>query len=144
MTGKGKTRLTIKAQAMRELMSASGGRCAILTADHRSRRAPGTGSVLVAHIVGEEDGPRGQSPMTPPGSGGRRQPDFTCAQPTGVKSMPSGTDELNFPVERLRAMKDKDEAKVNDAVTAAIEQDQSVCRRLPDPSTSPFVEQRLP
>ncbi len=79
----------------------------------------------VAHIVGaEEDGPRGVSPMTAEQRAAVENLILMCATHGREVDAPD-TGEANFPVERLRAMKEKHEAKVTEAVTAAIEQDQS-------------------
>jgi hypothetical protein len=124
-SGNGKTRLTIKMQAMRELMFASGGRCA-MTDCGLSLTSPTGGWIgTVAHIVGaEEDGPRGVSPMTAQERAAVDNLILMCATHGREVDAPD-TGEANFPVERLRAMKEKHEAKITEAVTAAIEQELS-------------------
>lgn len=120
-----KTRVTVKTQTMRELMFASGGRCAMT--DCRLPLTSPTGGWIgtVAHIVAaEQDGPRGNSPLTP-----KERAEFSnlmlmCATHGRDVDAPD-TGEANYPVELLTVMKQRHEAKVNEAITAAIEQDQS-------------------
>ncbi|MEU6190783.1 hypothetical protein [Nocardia sp. NPDC047038] len=124
-SGKGKTRLTIKTQAMRELMFKSGGRCAMTDCGLPLTSPTGGWIGTVAHIVGaEEDGPRGASPMTAEERAAVSNLILMCATHGREVDAPD-TGEAKFSVERLRAMKEKHEAKVTEAVTAAIAQDQS-------------------
>ena len=124
-SGKGKARLRIKDQAMRELMFASGGRCAMTDCGLALTSPTGGWIGTVAHIVGaEEDGPRGVSPLTALERAAVDNLILMCATHGREVDAPD-TGEANFPVERLRVMKATHEAKVTEAVTAAIEQDQS-------------------
>lgn len=124
-TGKGKTRQTIKVQAMRELMFGSGGRCA-MTDCGLSLTSPSGGWIgTIAHIVGaEQDGPRGHSQMTPEERAAADNLMLMCAT-HGREVDATDTGEMNYPVDRLRLMKAEHETRVTDAVTAAIEQDRS-------------------
>jgi hypothetical protein len=124
-SGKGPTRLTIKTQTMRELMFASGGRCA-MTDCGLSLTSPTGGWIgTVAHIVGaEEDGPRGASPMSAQERAAASNLILMCATHGREVDAPD-TGEAHFPVDRLQVMKENHETKVTEAVTAAIEQDLS-------------------
>lgn len=121
----GKTRQTIKAQTMRELMFASGGRCA-MTDCRLSLTSPTGGWIgTVAHIIGaEKDGPRGDSPMTPQDRASFANLILMCATHGREVDAPD-TGEANFPAVMLRIMKETHEAKVTAAVEAAISQDLS-------------------
>ncbi|WP_433579045.1 hypothetical protein [Nocardia brasiliensis] len=124
-SGKGKTRLTIKTQTMRELMFKSGGRCAMTDCGLPLTSPTGGWIGTVAHIVGaEEDGPRGASPMTAQERAAVGNLILMCATHGRDVDAPD-TGEANFSVERLRSMKEKHEAKVTEAVTAAIAQEQA-------------------
>jgi hypothetical protein len=79
----------------------------------------------VAHIVGAEaNGPRGKSPLTPKERAEFGNLMLMCATHGREVDAPE-TGEANFSVERLHHMKKKHEAKVTEAITAAIEEDQS-------------------
>ncbi|MEV0359368.1 hypothetical protein AB0H71_25260 [Nocardia sp. NPDC050697] len=124
-SGGGKTRLPIKTQTMRELMFRSGGRCAMTDCGLPLTSPTGGWIGTVAHIVGaERDAPRGDSPMTAEERAAIGNLILMCATHGREVDAPD-TGEANFPLERLRAMKEKHEAKVTEAVTAAIEQDRA-------------------
>lgn len=124
-SGKGKTRVTVKTQTMRELMFASGGRCAMIDCGLSLTSPTGGWIGTVAHIVGAEaDGPRGNSPLTPTQRAAVGNLILMCATHGREVDAPD-TGEANFSVELLRSMKVTHEAKVTEAITAAIEQDQS-------------------
>jgi hypothetical protein len=124
-SGKGKTRQTIKTQTMRELMFASGGRCA-MTDCGLSLISPTGGWIgTVAHIIGAElDGPRGAGPMTPEERASFDNLILMCATHGREVDAPE-TGEKNFPIDKLRIMKETHEAKVSEAVAVAIEQELS-------------------
>jgi hypothetical protein len=124
-SGKGKTRLTIKTQTMRELMFASGGRCA-MTDCGLSLISPTGGWIgTVAHIIGAElDGPRGAGPMQPEERASFDNLVLMCAT-HGREVDAAETGEKNFPIDKLRIMKETHEAKVSEAIAVAIEQELS-------------------
>ncbi|MRK00950.1 hypothetical protein GEV27_05385 [Aeromicrobium sp. S22] len=115
-----KQRLAIKTNVMRELMFASGGRCA-MTNCGLSLISPSGGWVgTVAHIVAAEPGgPRGAGTMS---AEDRRKGDnliLMCGT-HGREVDDRDTGESEFPIDLLRTMKDTHEAKVVEAVAQAI------------------------
>jgi hypothetical protein len=124
-SGTGKTRENIKIQTMRELMFASGGRCAMTDCGLPLTSLTGGWIGTVAHIVGAEvNGPRGKSSLTPKERAEFGNLMLMCATHGREVDAPE-TGEANFSVERLRHMKEEHEAKVTEAITAAIEEDRS-------------------
>lgn len=121
----GKTRKDVKVQVMRELMFASGGRCA-MTDCGLSLVSPTGGWVgTVAHIVGaEKGGPRGAGPETAEERRSFRNLILMCATHGREVDAPE-TGEAKFPIDALRAMKSVHETRITDAVREAIEQDAS-------------------
>lgn len=106
---------------MRELMFASGGRCA-MTHCGLSLISPSGGWIgTVAHIVGaEEGGPRGKSKLTP-----QQRREFSnlilmCATHGREVDAPE-TGEDRFPIAMLETMKRQHEAKISTAVKNAIQ-----------------------
>ena len=122
-SGKSKTRLRIKTQTMRELMLASGGRCAMTDCGLPLTSATGGWIGTVAHIVGaEKDAPRGSGPESPTERASFENLILMCATHGREVDAPD-TGEANFPIDRLRLVKQVHEAKISEAVTAAIEQE---------------------
>lgn len=120
-SGKKPTRLKIKPTVMRELLLASGGRCAMDRCGDPLISATRGWIGTVAHIIGaEEDGPRGKSDLTPEQ---RRNYDnliLMCANHGREVDAPD-TGEANFPVAMLRQLKEAHEQKISEAVTQAID-----------------------
>lgn len=123
------TRLPILTKTMRELMFASGGRCA-MTDCGLSLISPTGGWVgTVAHIVGaEENGPRGQSPLTPEQRRGFDNLILMCATHGREVDAPE-TGEARFPVPMLETMKRIHETKISEAVENAISEDTTGLRK---------------
>lgn len=123
-----KHRLLIKTNVMRELMFASGGRCA-MTDCGLSLLSPSGGWVgTVAHIVAAEPGgPRGAESMSPEERRGFDNLILMCAT-HGREVDDPDTGEARFPIEALRRIKERHEAKVGAAVEQAIDEEVSGSR----------------
>ena len=121
--GDGGARVPIKAAVMRELMFASGGRCA-MTGCGLSLISPSGGWIgTIAHIVGAvPTGPRGANPLSLKERAAVDNLILMCATHGREVDAPD-TGEANFPTELLRLMKKAHEAKVTEAVAAAVRQD---------------------
>lgn len=119
------TRLPIKDKTMRELMFASGGRCAMTDCGLPLISASGGWIGTVAHIVGAEPGgPRGKSGKTPEQRREFQNLVLMCATHGREVDAPE-TGEKRFPVAMLEAIKKKHEAKISKAVKNAIKEDVS-------------------
>lgn len=119
----GKSRLKISTQVMRQLMFASGGRCA-MTGCGLSLIAPSGGWIgTVAHIVGaEKDGPRGAGPISAEERRGFDNLILMCAT-HGREVDAVDTGEAKYPIDKLRMIKAAYEAKVSEAVERAVEEE---------------------
>lgn len=126
--GKTSTRLPVKPSVMRQLMFASGGRCAMTDCGLPLVSPTGGWIGTVAHIIGaEKDGPRGADSAS---AEERRSFDnllLMCATHGRDVDAPE-TGEKFFPIDKLRTMKAAHETKISDAVARAIEDELSGVR----------------
>ncbi len=121
--GASSNRLPIATMVMRQLMFASGGRCAMTDCGLPLVSPSGGWIGTVAHIVGaEKDGPRGSGPETAEERRSFNNLILMCATHGREVDTPD-TGEMNFPISRLQAMKAAHETKVSDAVARAIQED---------------------
>jgi hypothetical protein len=123
-----KQRLPIKVNVVRELMFASGGRCA-MTDCGLSLLSPSGGWVgTIAHIVAAElGGPRGAGEMSADERRSFGNLMLMCGTHGREVDDPE-TGEARYPIETLRQMKEAHEAKVLTAVKQAIDDEVSGIR----------------
>ena len=118
-----KKRLRISVPVMRELMFASGGYCSMDGCRKPLIATSGGWIGTVAHIIAAEDnGPRGDKRVPPKERAALTNLMLMCAD-HGREVDDERTGEVTFPVTMLRAMKERHEAKVTEAVAAAVEQE---------------------